>query len=418
MKNSNLRNNVIPIILFDYNKISISISEKIEEKMFPLFKREEYFEQEKMDINKIKKFINLAFEDFRQRTKIIIKEVFVLIDQLDYYNVKQEIVSTELIYNMESRLGADVLQNIQRNIKNDWSKKQDISNVISVLPFKFKYVNKNNQVMETSSFPLNKKAMKLTTYFSITTIDETILKRINEIFSNLNIKIKHFLTSSQLAPFKLRKNINNINTKGTFIIEINKKFSAIYYIRNNIVLFSQNISINYKKLVKKISQNFEISKELSENILISHFSKKWENNTKTIFVNFENKIERNKIEEIISNWVELLTFEIKEIINSKTQTSKENIKVFIFDEINIVKGINTKISNILAKNVDILKTDNLLLNMLKTNYLDILAEKFEYHRTTHIFDRNKIKMITAKTRINQSKLHSNQGNQDIYNFVN
>ncbi|MGL5438546.1 MAG: hypothetical protein ACRDA7_02315 [Metamycoplasmataceae bacterium] len=415
MKNSNLRNNVIPIILFDYNKISISISEKIEEKVFPLFKREEYFEQEKMDINRIKKFINLAFEDFRQRTKITIKEVFVLIDQLDYYNVKQEIVTNELIYNMESRLGADVLQNIQKSIKNDWSKKQDISNVISVLPFKFKYVNKNNQTVETTSFPLNKKAIKLTTYFSITTIDETILKRINEIFSNLNIKIKHFLTSSQLAPFKLRKNINNINTKGTFIIEINKNFSAIYYIRNNIVLFSQNISINYKKLVKRISQNFEISKELSENILISHFSKKWENNTKTIFVNFENKIERNQIEEIISNWIELLTFEIKEIINSKTQKSKENIKVFIFDEINIVKGINTKISNILDKNVDILKTDNLLLNILKTNYLDILAEKFENHRTTHIFDRNKIKMITAKTRINQSKLNSNQ---EIYNFVN
>ena len=292
----------------------------------------------------------------------------------------------------------------------------------------------NNLKISLENFNLSIKELK--TVIDKDKIDKD--KKINELESNINIKLKKFLNEGKLNDLKLKTeklekstNIGEINVKLNDIYskleEYNKEIKKIKKEKSNNELV--NLKQNFEEKVKLSEKNNE-----NENSLRSIKNKKSDDNI-NININMESSIEA-KINELFNNKMKLLDEKLQIINNKVINLERGQNKLYeknrneesfikdgsfnfgdsiIYDKYDkkiqtINNNLNSKIKKLANKlnvNIKDIELDNSELNNINNNIID---------DKTNDLTNNDIKDLNIKL-MNDINIKMRNMNNDIENKV-
>ena len=292
----------------------------------------------------------------------------------------------------------------------------------------------NNLKTSLENFNLSIKELK--TVIDKDKIDKD--KKINELESNINIKLKKFLNEGKINDLKLKTeklekstNIGEINVKLNDIYskleEYNKEIKKIKKEKSNNELV--NLKQNFEEKVKLSEKNNE-----NENSLRSIKNKKSDDNI-NININMESSIEA-KINELFNNKMKLLDEKLQIINNKVINLERGQNKLYeknrneesfikdgsfnfgdsiIYDKYDkkiqtINNNLNSKIKKLANKlnvNIKDIELDNSELNNINNNIID---------DKTNDLTNNDIKDLNIKL-MNDINIKMRNMNNDIENKV-
>ncbi|MGL4343274.1 MAG: hypothetical protein ACRCRZ_01800 [Metamycoplasmataceae bacterium] len=391
---NNLKKIIVSVRFMD-KKISISASETINSDMVNVFYDEKIY---KKDDNCIP-FIKSSIKKIEVNNNVKISETYVIIDQTKYFEISQEIISQSLSYRNDIKLTHSTFLEIEKKAK-EYQRNIDKKGVpILFSPFKFSIENKEG-ARDYNQFPNFLKVNKISAFFSVTTIKKESFEKILQIFSEVGVKVRNILTSSNLIPFELDAKKNEDN----FTIEIQNSFSCLYFVKNNVVVFSKNLNYSFSSLVKKIAENLEISEKNSKFILNDNFKINLEkNNEETIFINSNKIVKKEKINDAIKSFVKTLLLEANEIIKSKIPQNSNELKINLVGKIEEIENIEQYVKTILKGQLFVNKKMYTYHSLNRENYINILIDKFNKFSSTLITREIKNYPEISKKILNRSQ---------------
>lgn len=199
--------------------------------------------------NKISKkinSINLVFDDFMKNSESL--------------EITEKILEKR-INDLENQfLDKNDFDNIIQNIISESNYSEKDKKLISIIPFKFIYVENNQDFeQESASFPVNKRISKLKVIFSIRYMSKSVFKKSIDCFESLGIKVKNIMLESQLASYEKVDKIQEDNNVTSFSLVIENYKTMLISNVNNVAIKTDALKFSFSNLVKKIANNFGIS---------------------------------------------------------------------------------------------------------------------------------------------------------------
>lgn len=199
--------------------------------------------------NKISKkinSINLVFDDFMKNSESL--------------EITEKILEKRINDLKNQFLDKNDFDNIIQNIVSESNNLEKDKKLISIIPFKFIYVENNQDLeQESASFPVNKKISKLKVLFSIRYMSKSVFKKSIDCFESLGIKVKNIMLESQLASYEKVDRIQEDNNVTSFSLVIENYKTMLISNVNNVAIKTDTLKFSFSNLVKKIAANFGIS---------------------------------------------------------------------------------------------------------------------------------------------------------------
>lgn len=364
-----MKKNIDVIIKFKLNGFLILANERIGNDFINIYKSDRSFVGSTNYSALIKKDLDII----QSENNCKIDSVYIHLEQDKFYDISQDIlVQKELFSNLHT-LNLKDFYKITTKLREYCYQSKTINkthSILSVRAFQFEYVNKDDKKILVNKFPLHSKVKAISIYFSVTKIVKSVVKKLFRIFSEIGIKIAKIFTPSDLSNFNL-----DISPNDRLIIDIQNSYSALFYYKNNSVVFSKNLSFSFNHLIDKVSQNLQISKKTAKLILANDFDLISTLDTKTVFINNEKIIKLAKIKETIKSLISTILKEAKNIISEKNK-SLENVKIYVTGVIDQIENIDFYSTKVFNKTVAKLKEKNVSESLHKQVFLSKLIYKY------------------------------------------
>lgn len=293
-----------------HNDRKESSDSKNRQVVFSSFIKKSIQEIEEKTLLKLEK-INLIFDDYTL-DKNLQFETKILDKTFQFNKTKNSIPLSEKNY-----------WEFQNSVKNDLlkDKNNQSQKLISLIPNKF--LTKDFQQIKNESFsefPNGKLVSEIKCYFSASYIANNFYEDILNIFSLVNIKFDNIILLSHLSFYKFNGMISN---KLTFTLDIQNEKSVLLTSINKIVISTNQLKFSFYDLVEKVSKDFNISKEIANNLLLTYGKVDIKEDDKKIndiiYVLNDNHhfITLKDLQNCIKSFLKTITIEAKKIIEMK-----------------------------------------------------------------------------------------------------
>lgn len=199
--------------------------------------------------NKISKkinSINLVFDDFMKNSESL--------------EITEKILEKRINDFENQFLDKNDFDSIVQNIVSESNYLEKDKKLISIIPFKFIYVENNQGLeQESDSFPVNKRISKLKVLFSIRYMSKSTFKKSIDCFESLGIKVKNIMLESQLASYEKVDKVQEDNNVTSFSLVIENYKTMLISNVNNVAIKTDTLKFSFSNLIKKIAANFGIS---------------------------------------------------------------------------------------------------------------------------------------------------------------
>ena len=337
-----------------------------------------------IDKNISKEKIKNILENIQRKVGFKVKKINIILDDFMNFNKFEfnEVIIKETIsyYNTETILNS----NDCRKIVNSMTKKLEEKNVdqqlISIVPFKFIYLeNGSKNEKESSVFPINKKLEKIEIMFSIRYMNKNKYQKLINFFKLLNLEVNKFMLESQISIYE---NLSHIKSnKINFVLCFKNDKTILASTVNDIVIKIDTLKYSFKNLIEKISKDFSISIQEAKDLIFC-YGKVWNNSendldivysSNNIFDSNSKYIRRIDISKTIKSFLKTISKEANEIIISKIKnnfTLKPELK-FVGDLLRI-NGVEDYCSKYFQKiNISSINNNFYTINSWNKNFISI-----------------------------------------------
>lgn len=337
-----------------------------------------------IDKNISKEKIKNILENIQRKVGFKVKKINIILDDFMNFNKFEfnEVIIKETIsyYNTETILNS----NDCRKIVNSMTKKLEEKNVdqqlISIVPFKFIYLeNGSKNEKESSVFPINKKLEKIEIMFSIKYMNKNKYQKLINFFKLLNLEVNKFMLESQISIYE---NLSHIKSnKINFVLCFKNDKTILASTVNDIVIKIDTLKYSFKNLIEKISKDFSISIQEAKDLIFC-YGKVWNNSesdldivysSNNIFDSNSKYIRRIDISKTIKSFLKTISKEANEIIISKIKnnfTLKPELK-FVGDLLRI-NGVEDYCSKYFQKiNISSINNNFYTINSWNKNFISI-----------------------------------------------
>lgn len=337
-----------------------------------------------IDKNISKEKIKNILENIQRKVGFKVKKINIILDDFMNFNKFEfnEVIIKETIsyYNTETILNS----NDCRKIVNSMTKKLEEKNVdqqlISIVPFKFIYLeNGLKNEKESSVFPINKKLEKIEIMFSIRYMNKNKYQKLINFFKLLNLEVNKFMLESQISIYE---NLSHIKSnKINFVLCFKNDKTILASTVNDIVIKIDTLKYSFKNLIEKISKDFSISIQEAKDLIFC-YGKVWNNSesdldivysSNNIFDSNSKYIRRIDISKTIKSFLKTISKEANEIIISKIKnnfTLKPELK-FVGDLLRI-NGVEDYCSKYFQKiNISSINNNFYTINSWNKNFISI-----------------------------------------------
>lgn len=280
-------------------------------------------------------FIKQSIKEIEKLIVANIKEVSIIYDATSLAKIKQKLIS-ENISNLNNeeisqRHFASALEKVKEFYKNKNSQ-EDVP--ILFQPFQFNITDEYNKVKTYNELPIGKKAQKLETLFSVTTLEKNHYDSALNICKAAGLKISQIYSSSNVSHYIFqndeRKNIS-------ITMQVEKYYSNLIITNNGVTVVTKNLKYTFEDLCKKIATEFKVSKKIVYELIANEgiITKDVEKLNKIIFHKKNMHIKAHQLTSILKSFIKTLIEEIDEFIKDKHKA----LKNYTLNVIGRIEGI-------------------------------------------------------------------------------
>ena len=384
-----------------------------------------------IDKNISKEKIKNILENIQRKVGFKVKKINIILDDFMNFNKFEfnEVIIKETIsyYNAETILNSNDCHKIVNSMTKKLEEKNVDQQLISIVPFKFIYLeNGSKNEKESSNFPINKKLEKLEIMFSIRYMNKNKYQKLINFFKLWDLEVNNFMLESQISIYE---NLSHIKSnKINFVLCFKDDKTILASTVNDIVIKIDTLKYSFKNLIEKISKDFSISIQEAKDLIFC-YGKVWNNSesdldivysSNNIFDSNSKYIRRIDISKTIKSFLKTISQEANEIIISKIKnnfTLKPELKFVgellrindvenycskYFQKINI-SSINNNFYAINSWNKNFISINNYLTyNQIVDSKIN--SNNFYYHDIeTNIVNLNKNYKIKQKNFNKQPK---------------
>ena len=384
-----------------------------------------------IDKNISKEKIKNILENIQRKVGFKVKKINIILDDFMNFNKFEfnEVIIKETIsyYNVETILNSNDCHKIVNSMTKKLEEKNVDQQLISIVPFKFIYLeNGSKNEKESSNFPINKKLEKLEIMFSIRYMNKNKYQKLINFFKLWDLEVNNFMLESQISIYE---NLSHIKSnKINFVLCFKDDKTILASTVNDIVIKIDTLKYSFKNLIEKISKDFSISIQEAKDLIFC-YGKVWNNSesdldivysSNNIFDSNSKYIRRIDISKTIKSFLKTISQEANEIIISKIKnnfTLKPELKFVgellrindvenycskYFQKINI-SSINNNFYAINSWNKNFISINNYLTyNQIVDSKIN--SNNFYYHDIeTNIVNLNKNYKIKQKNFNKQPK---------------
>ena len=384
-----------------------------------------------IDKNISKEKIKNILENIQRKVGFKVKKINIILDDFMNFNKFEfnEVIIKETIsyYNAETILNSNDCHKIVNSMTKKLEEKNVDQQLISIVPFKFIYLeNGSKNEKESSNFPINKKLEKLEIMFSIRYMNKNKYQKLINFFKLWDLEVNNFMLESQISIYE---NLSHIKSnKINFVLCFKDDKTILASTVNDIVIKIDTLKYSFKNLIEKLSKDFSISIQEAKDLIFC-YGKVWNNSesdldivysSNNIFDSNSKYIRRIDISKTIKSFLKTISQEANEIIISKIKnnfTLKPELKFVgellrindvenycskYFQKINI-SSINNNFYAINSWNKNFISINNYLTyNQIVDSKIN--SNNFYYHDIeTNIVNLNKNYKIKQKNFNKQPK---------------
>ncbi|MBR3571202.1 MAG: hypothetical protein IKL15_00865 [Mycoplasmataceae bacterium] len=337
-----------------------------------------------IDENIGKEKIKNILENIQRKVGFKVKKINIILDDFMNFNKFEfnEVIIKETIsyYNTETILNSNDCHKIVNSMTKKLEEKNVDQQLISIVPFKFIYLeNGSKNEKESSVFPINKKLEKIEIMFSIRYMNKNKYQKLINFFKLLNLEVNKFMLESQISIYE---NLSHIKSnKINFVLCFKNDKTILASTVNDIVIKIDTLKYSFKNLIEKISKDFSISIQEAKDLIFC-YGKVWNNSendldivysSNNIFDSNSKYIRRIDISKTIKSFLKTISKEANEIIISKIKnnfTLKPELK-FVGDLLRI-NGVEDYCSKYFQKiNISSINNNFYTINSWNKNFISI-----------------------------------------------
>ncbi|MBR3832674.1 MAG: hypothetical protein IKJ72_03485, partial [Mycoplasmataceae bacterium] len=337
-----------------------------------------------IDKNISKEKIKNILENIQRKVGFKVKKINIILDDFMNFNKFEfnEVIIKETIsyYNAETILNSNDCHKIVNSMTKKLEEKNVDQQLISIVPFKFIYLeNGSKNEKESSVFPINKKLEKIEIMFSIRYMNKNKYQKLINFFKLLNLEVNKFMLESQISIYE---NLSHIKSnKINFVLCFKNDKTILASTVNDIVIKIDTLKYSFKNLIEKISKDFSISIQEAKDLIFC-YGKVWNNSendldivysSNNIFDSNSKYIRRIDISKTIKSFLKTISKEANEIIISKIKnnfTLKPELK-FVGDLLRI-NGVEDYCSKYFQKiNISSINNNFYTINSWNKNFISI-----------------------------------------------
>ena len=337
-----------------------------------------------IDENIGKEKIKNILENIQRKVGFKVKKINIILDDFMNFNKFEfnEVIIKETIsyYNAETILNSNDCHKIVNSMTKKLEEKNVDQQLISIVPFKFIYLeNGSKNEKESSVFPINKKLEKIEIMFSIRYMNKNKYQKLINFFKLLNLEVNKFMLESQISIYE---NLSHIKSnKINFVLCFKNDKTILASTVNDIVIKIDTLKYSFKNLIEKISKDFSISIQEAKDLIFC-YGKVWNNSendldivysSNNIFDSNSKYIRRIDISKTIKSFLKTISKEANEIIISKIKnnfTLKPELK-FVGDLLRI-NGVEDYCSKYFQKiNISSINNNFYTINSWNKNFISI-----------------------------------------------
>ena len=337
-----------------------------------------------IDKNISKEKIKNILENIQRKVGFKVKKINIILDDFMNFNKFEfnEVIIKETIsyYNTETILNSNDCHKIVNSMTKKLEEKNVDQQLISIVPFKFIYLeNGSKNEKESSVFPINKKLEKIEIMFSIRYMNKNKYQKLINFFKLLNLEVNKFMLESQISIYE---NLSHIKSnKINFVLCFKNDKTILASTVNDIVIKIDTLKYSFKNLIEKISKDFSISIQEAKDLIFC-YGKVWNNSendldivysSNNIFDSNSKYIRRIDISKTIKSFLKTISKEANEIIISKIKnnfTLKPELK-FVGDLLRI-NGVEDYCSKYFQKiNISSINNNFYTINSWNKNFISI-----------------------------------------------
>ena len=337
-----------------------------------------------IDENIGKEKIKNILENIQRKVGFKVKKINIILDDFMNFNKFEfnEVIIKETIsyYNAETILNSNDCHKIVNSMTKKLEEKNVDQQLISIVPFKFIYLeNGSKNEKESSVFPINKKLEKIEIMFSIRYMNKNKYQKLINFFKLLNLEVNKFMLESQISIYE---NLSHIKSnKINFVLCFKDDKTILASTVNDIVIKIDTLKYSFKNLIEKLSKDFSISIQEAKDLIFC-YGKVWNNSesdldivysSNNIFDSNSKYIRRIDISKTIKSFLKTISQEANEIIISKIKnnfTLKPELK-FVGDLLRI-NGVEDYCSKYFQKiNISSINNNFYTINSWNKNFISI-----------------------------------------------
>ncbi|MBR3259326.1 MAG: hypothetical protein IKG09_01020, partial [Mycoplasmataceae bacterium] len=285
-----------------------------------------------IDKNISKEKIKNILENIQRKVGFKVKKINIILDDFMNFNKFEfnEVIIKETIsyYNTETILNSNDCHKIVNSMTKKLEEKNVDQQLISIVPFKFIYLeNGSKNEKESSVFPINKKLEKIEIMFSIRYMNKNKYQKLINFFKLLNLEVNKFMLESQISIYE---NLSHIKSnKINFVLCFKNDKTILASTVNDIVIKIDTLKYSFKNLIEKLSKDFSISIQEAKDLIFC-YGKVWNNSesdldivysSNNIFDSNSKYIRRIDISKTIKSFLKTISKEANEIIISKIKNN-------------------------------------------------------------------------------------------------
>jgi cell division ATPase FtsA len=310
-------------------------------------------------------FIKKSIKEIEKLVLAKITEVSIIYDATSLAKIKQKLVS-ENISNLDNEeISQKHFDNALKKV-NDYYVNSDSQDDVPILfqPFQFNVTDENDKVKTYYELPIGKKAKKIETLFSVTTLTKNHYNSALNICKKAGLKISQIYSSSNVSPYILetdqRKNVS-------ITMQVEKYYSNLIITNNGVTVVTKNLKYTFEDLCLKVATEFKVSKKLVYELIANEgiITRDNEKLNRIIFHKKNMHIKAYQLTAILKSFIKTLLEEVDEFIKTKHQS----LKAYTLNVIGRIEGIDEMeeyFKTILPNNV--IRINNRPINYLLLNY--------------------------------------------------
>ncbi len=304
--------------------------------------------RKKLKKNEIKKNIRNVLKNIENKTSFKVKSINVIFNDFmkntESLGITEKIVQDTIEYNEDRFLSSRDCEKIIKSMIEKSKDSEDSLQLISLVPFKFNFVESGSNVeREISSFPIDKKIKKMKVTFSVRYMNKETYLRAIDYFDSLDVKIKNVALESQIAIYSRNFGENQNNTMFTLAIKNDR--TVLISSVNDVAIKTEVLNLNYtfSNLVRKIENKFEISNQEAKNLIYSYGKLVVGENEKNeiIYSSNENSkpIRKFELVNIVKSFLKSVCSQANDLVKNKTHNSSKKTEVKIVGKLSRVNEL-------------------------------------------------------------------------------